>query len=254
MNNLEKRLFSRGTLPIIIIHRAEQAIPIAQALHSGTLDIIEITLRTPCSVAALKQIAMHCPNVTVGAGTVTSLKLLDEALEAGAKFIVTPAFSEKIIGKCIDLNIPVCPGCTSPRDFQSAFEMGLECVKFYPAEATGGMNYINTVISPLYPSLRFIATGGINFNTIMPYLASPNVVAAGGNFMAPLDIISAEDYDAIASNARRCINIMLGETIENIKKAFKTNNSFYNSSGKPAFSAPNIERVRLYLAEKGIQM
>ena len=195
-----------GIVPVIKIDDAEKAVPLAKALVAGGIPCAEVTFRTAQAADAIARInaelcSGEAPEILLGAGTVLTLEQVDKAIAAGAKFIVTPGFNPKIVAYCIEKGIPVTPGCSNPSDMELALEMGLEVVKFFPAEQSGGLEYIKAVSGP-YPSLRFIPTGGINAQNIVKYIAFEKIVACGGSWMVSADLIENGEFDKITALCR----------------------------------------------------
>lgn len=161
MNELIKKLQNYGIVPVIKIDNVETAVPLAEALISAGLPVAEVTFRTAQAEESIKRIVKSYPEMLVGAGTVLSIEQVDKAVNAGAKFIVSPGFNPKVVGYCISKDITILPGASTPSDMEAALEMGLEVVKFFPAEQSGGVDYLKAVGGP-YTTLKFIPTGGIN--------------------------------------------------------------------------------------------
>ena len=175
MNELIKKISSYGIVPVIKINDVEKAIPLAKALVEGGLPLAEITFRTEEAEESIKRIVKAYPEMLVGAGTVLSVEQVDKAVNAGAKFIVSPGFNPKIVSYCITNKITVIPGASTPSDMEVALEMGLEVVKFFPAEQSGGVEYLKAVGGP-YTTLKFIPTGGINAKNLNTYLSQKNEI------------------------------------------------------------------------------
>lgn len=214
MNVLE-RIGQLGIVPVVKIDQPEQAQPLAEALCAGGLPLAEITFRTEHAAEAIRNISAHVPKMLVGAGTVISCEQVDRALDAGARFIVSPGFNEKVVRHCIDRNVPVTPGCSNPSDIERAIECGLDVVKFFPAEPLGGLNYIKAVAGP-YPQIRFMPTGGIGPHNLCEYLAYEKIVACGGSWMVPSKLIAAGDYQGITAIVREAVSLLLGITLKHI--------------------------------------
>ncbi|MCL2608729.1 MAG: bifunctional 4-hydroxy-2-oxoglutarate aldolase/2-dehydro-3-deoxy-phosphogluconate aldolase [Treponema sp.] len=205
METLEKI----GIVPVIKIDDAEKAVPLAKALLAGDIPCAEITFRTAEAATAIRRIAAEVPEVLVGAGTVLTVGQVDEAEKAGAKFVVSPGFNRKVVEHCLGRGIPVVPGCASPSDMEAALELGLETVKFFPAEQSGGLEYLKAVAAP-YPGLRFVPTGGINAGNVGRYIAFERVLACGGSWMVPPEVVASGDFRRITELAREAIFAMLG--------------------------------------------
>ena len=209
MNYVLEELGNIGIIPVIKIDDKEKAVPLAKALMAGGLPCAEVTFRTDAAEEAISLINREVPEILLGAGTVLNSEQADRAINAGAKFIVSPGFNPKLVSHCIEKNIPVIPGCSSPSDIEAAIELGLDVVKFFPAEQAGGLEYIKAVSAP-YTSMKFIPTGGINAKNIAEYIKFNKILACGGSWMVRDDLINAGDFDKITSLCREAIFNMLG--------------------------------------------
>jgi 2-dehydro-3-deoxyphosphogluconate aldolase/(4S)-4-hydroxy-2-oxoglutarate aldolase len=197
-----------GIIPVIKIDDPEKAVPLAKALIAGGIPCAEVTFRTAQGEEAIRRIRGEVPDILLGAGTVLSPSQVDKALDAGAKFIVSPGFNPRVVDRCVEKGIPVTPGCSSPSDIERALETGLEAVKFFPAEQSGGLDYIKAVAAP-YGSMRFIPTGGINAQNIAKYTAYEKILACGGSWMVKEDLLKAGDFAAITALCREALLSML---------------------------------------------
>jgi 2-dehydro-3-deoxyphosphogluconate aldolase/(4S)-4-hydroxy-2-oxoglutarate aldolase len=187
-----------GIVPVIKIDNALDAVPLARAIELGGIPCAEITFRTAAAADAIRRIADECPGVLVGAGTVLTTEQLDRALDAGARFIVTPGFNPRVVFHAIDEGIPIVPGCSTPTDIEQALELGLELVKFFPAEQSGGLDYLKAVAAP-YSQVRFMPTGGISAANLAKYLSFGPVLACGGSWMVKEDMIKARDFAGVTA-------------------------------------------------------
>ena len=192
-------------IPVVAIHAAENAHPLADALIEGGLPCAEITFRTQAAEAVIKTLAKR-GDILVGAGTVLTVEQAKTALDAGANFIVSPGFSEKVVEYCLDQAIPVTPGVCTPTDIQRALDLGLNLLKFFPAEATGGLKTLKAICGP-YTMMTFIPTGGINANNLCDYLAHPRVPAIGGSWMVKSALISEHRFDDITRLTREALTL-----------------------------------------------
>jgi 2-dehydro-3-deoxyphosphogluconate aldolase/(4S)-4-hydroxy-2-oxoglutarate aldolase len=215
MNELIRNISNYGIVPVIKIDNIDKAVPLAETLISAGLPVAEVTFRTVQAEASIRSIVETYPDMLVGAGTVLSVEQVDKAVDAGAKFIVTPGFNPKIIRYCINKGITIIPGTSTASDMAAALEMGLEVVKFFPAEQSGGVEYLKAVGGP-YTTLKFIPTGGINAKNLNSYLSLKNVVACGGSWMVKSDLIDAGDFDTVKDLTRQAIQIMLGFSLDHI--------------------------------------
>ena len=196
MNEVLKEISKIGIVPVVKIDNAKDAVPLAKALINGGLPCAEVTFRTAAAEEAISLMSKEFPEMLVGAGTVLTTEQVDKAIGAGAKFIVTPGFNEKIVKYCIDKNIPVTPGCPSTSDIEAALALGLDVVKFFPAENLGGISMIKALAAP-YVSLKFMPTGGISPSNVRDYLAYDRIIACGGSWMCTGDLIKAGDFEKI---------------------------------------------------------
>ena len=183
-------------VPVIVIDDAERALGLADALAGGGLPCAEITFRTPAAAEALRRIAAERPHVLVGAGTVLTTEQAARARDAGARFIVSPGINPKVVEWCRGESLPVFPGVCTPTEIETALECGLNVVKFFPAEPSGGITYLKAIAGP-FPDLSFMPTGGITIANVRDYLAFKRVVACGGSWMAPQDWIQEGAFDRI---------------------------------------------------------
>lgn len=191
-------------IPVVAITQAEHAVPLSHALIAGGLPVAEVTLRTEAGLDAIKQMA-QIDNFLIGAGTVHSVEQAKQVAGAGSKFVVTPGFNPKTVQWCLDNDMPIFPGCSSPTDLEMALDFGLEVVKFFPAEAMGGIPMLKAFQGP-YGDIRFIPTGGINTGNIKDYLNLPSVVACGGSWMVKSDMIADGNFDQITSITQEALN------------------------------------------------
>jgi Entner-Doudoroff aldolase len=215
MSNILETISSIGIVPVIKIDNAANAVPLARALVAGGIPCAEITFRTSEGVEAISRISKEVPDCLVGAGTVLTTEQVDKAIAVGAKFVVSPGFNSTVVAYAMEKGIPVFPGCSSPSDMEKAIEMGLDVVKFFPAEQSGGLAYIKAVSAP-YPMLQFMPTGGINADNISGYLSFDKIVACGGSWMVKSDLINDGKYDEISRLCSEAIEKMLGFELRHI--------------------------------------
>jgi 2-dehydro-3-deoxyphosphogluconate aldolase/(4S)-4-hydroxy-2-oxoglutarate aldolase len=187
-----------GIVPVIKLDNALDAVPLAEAVLRGCIPCAEITFRTDAAADAIRRIAGECPGVLLGAGTVLTREQLDRALDAGARFIVTPGFNPRVVSHALDRGIPIVPGCSTPTDIEQALELGIELVKFFPAEQSGGLAYLKAVAAP-YPQVWFMPTGGISAANLAKYLSFGPVLACGGSWMVKEDLIKARDFARVTA-------------------------------------------------------
>ena len=208
-NNMMKELYSIGLIPVIKIENADDAVPLAKALIDGGLPAAEITFRTSCAAEAIKNITEAYPEMLVGAGTVLTTEQVDAAIAAGSKFLVSPGLNPKVTAYALSKGVPMLPGCSNPSDIEAALELGLTTVKFFPAEAAGGLNMLKAMAAP-YGQLNFMPTGGINANNLLDYLKFNKIIACGGSFMVKDELIKEKKWDEITALTRNAVKTMLG--------------------------------------------
>ena len=209
MNKILERIGELGIVPVVKIEKAEDALSLGRALLDGDLPIAEITFRTSAAEESIKILNKNLPNLLVGAGTVLTVEQVKSAVSAGAKFIVSPGFNPKVVDYCMENDIPVTPGINNPTQIEMALERGIEVVKFFPAEASGGLSLLKSMSAP-YTDIKFIPTGGINKNNLSSYLSNNNVLACGGSWMVKADLISSGNFSEITRLTREAISTMLG--------------------------------------------
>lgn len=193
-------------IPVLKIERAADAAPLARALAKGGLKVIEITLRTPEALEAIRRAAGEVEEAVVGAGTILSAKQFDEAAKAGSRFIVSPGITKEVLAAGQNSDVPLLPGAITPSEMMAALEAGLDFLKFFPAEQAGGAAFLKSLASPL-AGLRFCPTGGIGVKNASDYLSLPNVVCVGGSWVAPDDLVKAGQWDAIENLAAEASRI-----------------------------------------------
>ena len=196
MNDILKKISEIKIVPVVAIDRAEDAENLGRALVNGGIPCAEVTFRTDAAEEAIRILSEKFPEMLVGAGTVLKTEQVDRAIAAGAKFIVSPGLNPKVVGYCVDKGIPMVPGCANPSDIEAALEFDLEVVKFFPAEALGGLKLIKAMAAP-YGNVKFMPTGGINANNICDYLAFNKVIACGGSWMVDKKLIAEGKFDEI---------------------------------------------------------
>ena len=215
MNKVLEEFSKIGIIPVIALDNVEDAAPLAKALIDGGLPCAEVTFRTAAAEESIRIMSEQFPEMLVGAGTVLTTEQVDRAVNAGAKFIVSPGLNPKVVKYCVEKGIPVTPGCSNPRDVEVAIELGLEVVKFFPAEAAGGLNMIKSMAAP-YTKMKFMPTGGINAKNLTSYLDFKKIIACGGSWMVNKDMIAAKDWDGITKLTREAVSTMLGLTIKHV--------------------------------------
>lgn len=215
MNDILKKIGLYGIVPVIKIEDAEKAVPLARALCEGGLPVAEITFRTSCAAEAISAITKEFPDMLVGAGTVLTPEQADAAVKAGAKFIVSPGLNPRVVRHCLEIGVPITPGCSNPSDIEAALELGLDVVKFFPAEAAGGLPMIKAMSAP-YGGLKFMPTGGLNESNILSYLKFNKILACGGSFMVPGDLLAAGKFDEIKHLTHNAVMLMHGFEVRHV--------------------------------------
>jgi 2-dehydro-3-deoxyphosphogluconate aldolase / (4S)-4-hydroxy-2-oxoglutarate aldolase len=215
MDETLKKIGDLGIVPVVKIDNAADAVPLAKALIEGGLPLAEITFRTDAAAEAISNITKAFPEMLVGAGTVLNTNQVKNAVGAGAKFIVSPGFNPEVVEFCIKKGIPITPGCSNPTDIEMALGFELEVVKFFPAEAFGGLNTLKAMSAP-YSMMKFIPTGGIDAKNIVEYLSFNKVLACGGSWMVKDELIKKGDFAEIARLTREAINLIMGFDLAHI--------------------------------------
>lgn len=286
MNEVIKQLSLIGIVPVIKIDDAKDAAPLAKALIVGGLPCAEVTFRTAAAKEAISVISREYPDMIVGAGTVLTTAQVDDAIEAGAKFIVSPGLNPEIVKYCLSKGCPIVPGINNPSGIEQALSLGLDVVKFFPAEQSGGLNMIKAMSAP-YGGVKFMPTGGVNPANVCDYLANPKIVCCGGSWMVKPEMIAAGDFAGIERLVREAVDTMLGlqfrhlginpcgstseETAKTLESAFsfrprETSKSVFSGSalelmnekgpgthGHIAIATNNVDRAVYHLSRRGIR-
>lgn len=255
MNDVLKRIYEIGIVPVVKIDDVEKAVPLAKALVEGGIPCAEVTFRTDEAEEAIKRISKEVPEMLVGAGTVLTTEQVDKAVDAGAKFIVSPGLNPKIVKYCIDNGILITPGTSNPSDVEQAIELGLDVVKFFPAEAAGGINMIKSMAGP-YINMKFMPTGGISASNLNNYLSFNKIIACGGTWMVKEDLIKNGEFDKITELTKEAVSLMLGFEVahiginaENEQEAIKISGLF-----KKFFNFPIKDGNSAIFASSGIEV
>lgn len=232
MNKVLEQIQKIGIVPVVVLDDAKDAAPLAKALCEGGLPCAEVTFRTAAAEESIRIMAQEYPEMLVGAGTVLTIEQVDRAVNAGAKFIVSPGLNPTVVKYCVDKGIPVTPGTSNPSDVEMAISLGLDVVKFFPAEQAGGINMIKAMAAP-YTQMKFMPTGGINAKNINSYLAFDKILACGGSWMVKKDLVAAGEFDKIRDLTKEAVQTMLGFELahigincENDAEAEKTADAF----------------------------
>ncbi|HJA81103.1 MAG TPA: bifunctional 4-hydroxy-2-oxoglutarate aldolase/2-dehydro-3-deoxy-phosphogluconate aldolase [Candidatus Mediterraneibacter intestinipullorum] len=207
MNEILTQIENTGIVPVVVLDDPKDAEPLAEALCSGGLPCAEVTFRTPAAAQSIRIMSEKFPHMLIGAGTVLTTEQVDSAVDAGAKFIVSPGLNPRIVKYCTERNIVITPGCANPSDVEQAIENGLDVVKFFPAEQAGGLAYIKAIAAP-YAGIKFMPTGGINPKNVRDYLAYDRILACGGSWMVKGDLIRDGKFDEIRELVKEAVNIV----------------------------------------------
>lgn len=197
MNETLDKIGSIGVIPVIKLSNPNLALGLGKALLKGTLPVAEVTFRTDAAEESIRILSKELPDLLVGAGTVTTIEQVKKAKAAGASFIVTPGLNPKVVAFCQEVGLPVIPGVNTPSHVEDALEMGLEVLKFFPAEASGGVKTLKALDGPYGGKVSFIPTGGVDTKNLAEYLTCPNVFAIGGSWMVPNKSIDSGDFETV---------------------------------------------------------
>jgi 2-dehydro-3-deoxyphosphogluconate aldolase/(4S)-4-hydroxy-2-oxoglutarate aldolase len=211
MNAILDRIAELKLIPMVVIDHAEHAGPFGDALVAGGLPVAEITFRTPAAEAAIRELARR-GDLLVGAGTVLSKELADRAIDAGAKFVVAPGTNPEVVEHVLKRGSVMIPGIVSPTEIELALSLGVSTLKFFPAETMGGVAMLKALAGP-YPDVRFVPTGGITPELLPSYLKLASVVACGGSWLAPRDLLAAGKFDAVKLLVEQAVKIIAGRPI-----------------------------------------
>ena len=208
MNAMNEAISKIGVVPVIKLNHPEKdAAPLAKALCAGGVPVAEVTFRAPGAEKAIQLMKEACPEMIVGAGTVTTTAHIDATVAAGGQFIVTPGFDPELVAYAQEKNIPIYPGCTTPTDYHAALKFGLEVLKFFPAEQSGGLAKIKAMSAP-FPQFKVMPTGGISLKNLAEYISCPVIAACGGSYMVTADLIDNQKWDEIIALCRQSRTIV----------------------------------------------
>lgn len=207
MESIFEEIKELGIVPVVVLDDAKDAVPLAKALCEGGLPCAEVTFRTDAAEESIRIMSEKYPDMLIGAGTVLTTDQVDRAVAAGAKFIVSPGLNPRIVKYCIGKGVPICPGCASPSDIEQALENGLKVVKFFPAEAAGGLPMIKAMAAP-YVGVMFMPTGGIKPSNVRSYLEYDRILACGGSWMVPGNLVKEGDFEKITELTREAVGIV----------------------------------------------
>ena len=264
MNSVIEDMGKYGIIPVVKIDNYEDAQPLARALIAGGLPVAEITFRTGAAAQSIRMIHEAFPEMLLGAGTVLSPDQAEAAVKAGALFIVSPGYNQEVVSYCLDNGVPVVPGINNPTQLEQAIRSGLDVVKFFPAEASGGLSMIKS-IAPVYPQISFMPTGGINIDNIGDYLAYDRILGCGGTWMVKPDWINLKKFGQIEAEVKKAVLAVHGFEFAHIGIHTESPSGAEEAAGKfeelfgfesktgnsSIFSTPAIEIVKsMYLNEQ----
>ncbi len=264
VTNVNKTIGNIGLIPVVAFDDASDAVDTAAALTAGGIDVMEITLRTAAGIESISRVAKAFPDMLVGAGTVRSVEQAAQAKEAGAVFIVSPGFDEKVVEWCIKNDILITPGCVTPTEIEKAQSYGLSTLKYFPANVYGGIDGIKALHGP-YKDIKFIPTGGVSLTNLSDFVDKDFIHAVGGGFLCKTADIASKSFSKITETAKQAIEILLGFELAHIglngpasvTEKFNTAFNFEIKNGKSsyiAFRTNNIERAIYYLNKRGFEV
>lgn len=211
--SLAEKISAAGVVAVLVIDEAKDAVPLARALIEGGVGVMELTLRTPSAIEALKEIRREVPEMVAGIGTILTVDQLHAAREAGASFGVSPGCNPRLLKAAREAGLSFGPGIATPSDIEAALEHGAKLLKFFPAEQLGGLSYLRAMAAPYaHLGLRYLPLGGLTAANAGSYLNDPLIAAIGGSWIAPRDVIKARDWSVIESNARAARQLVLART------------------------------------------
>lgn len=202
-----EKICKTGIVPVVVLDKVEDAVPLAEALLKGGIDFMEITFRTECAADCISEISGKVPDMTVGAGTVLNVSQAKLAVERGAEFIVSPGLDEETVKWALGNDIPVIPGCVTPTEIMKAVALGLKVVKFFPADVYGGIKAIKALSAP-FGQVRFLPTGGVSEANLKEFVENKSVAAVGGSWVCKKSDITANDWDKITMLSANAIKII----------------------------------------------
>ena len=215
MHPVLKKIHALGIVPVVKVDTPAHALPLGEALLAGDLPVAEITFRTSAAEESIRRLSGELPGLLVGAGTVLNREQAASAVKAGAKFIVSPGFNEPVVDYCLEHEVPVTPGVNSPTQIEQGLYKGLQVLKFFPAEASGGLKLLKSMSAP-YNDIKFVPTGGIKSENMHDYLSFSKVLAIGGSWMVKPELISGERFDEITRITREAVATMHGFNLKHI--------------------------------------
>jgi 2-dehydro-3-deoxyphosphogluconate aldolase/(4S)-4-hydroxy-2-oxoglutarate aldolase len=207
--NVLERIEQTAVIAVLVVDDAADAVPLAEALLAGGITAMELTLRTPVAIDALRAVVQHVPDMMPGIGTILTPEQVDQVADAGAAFGVAPGLNRRVIQRAQAVGLPFAPGVATPSDLEAALELGCREVKFFPAEPAGGLAYLSSMAAPYtHLGVRFVPLGGLKAGNLADYLRSPLVLAVGGSWLAPRDLVQQRDWAAITARAAEATQIV----------------------------------------------
>ncbi len=207
MKEVLQKIGQTGIIPVVVLNKVSDAVPLAQSLINGGLPCAEVTFRTDAAQESISAISKAFPQMFVGAGTVLTTEQVDRAVDSGAKFIVSPGFNPKVVEYCIKKGYPITPGIMTPTELEMALDFGLDVVKFFPAENAGGLKMIKAMSAP-YTKMKFMPTGGINTSNVRDYLSYEKILACGGSWMVKGELINSGNFAEIEKLTKEAAQIV----------------------------------------------
>ena len=207
-SELQKTIEASAIVAVLVVDAAKHAVPLARALLEGGINAMELTLRTPAAIDAVRAIRRELPGMLAGVGTVIQPQQVEDVARAGAAFAVAPGFNRRVVEAAIAAGLPFAPGVVTPTDIESALDLDCRFLKFFPAEPAGGLAYLNSMAAPYaHLGLKYVPLGGLNAKNMRSYLESPLIGALGGSWIAPREFIQAERWADITANAREAMDV-----------------------------------------------
>ena len=260
MNPVLERIYQIGIVPVIAFNSVDEAVPLCKALVAGGLPAAEVTFRTACAEECIKKIHDEVPEMLLGAGTVLTNDQADRAMAAGASFIVSPGFDPNVTKYVIDKGGLMMPGTATAGEMSQAYAMGLEYVKFFPAEANGGVAMLKNMAGPL-TTMKWMCTGGVNAKNVNDYLGYDRILAVGGTWMCKADKIKAGAWDEITAMCKEAVDTMLGLKLAPGNSSIFVGNKEFEIMKKPgrgthghiAVKCNNVDRAIFHLGQRGVK-
>lgn len=205
--NISEKIIETGIVPVVVLDKSEDAVPLAKALLAGGINFMEITLRTSCALDSIKSVSQNVEGMIVGAGTVINKDQAKAAVEAGAKFIVSPGLDEETVIWCNENNITCCPGCVTPTEIMKAISLGLKVVKFFPANVYGGIKAIKALSGP-FGDIKFLPTGGVSADNMEEFLEVKSIAAVGGSWVCTKTDVNNGEFEKITKLSKEATDII----------------------------------------------